>query len=567
VIGFAQIDGPANSGHRRDQPSGSVTNALTGQVLFAKGIASSDDLGAIAKATRRNFWTGPCLLVGGKHPAGARVAFGRQSARPREGRRRTKGIVAMTQPDARGGVRRVVADGGSALLLCMERRSAKPASFAFMALGRGGPAHPVTGGLFLSNDPTGRGPGCAQTPVRKRGAGRAMHRPGTPTAAGALGDSVDRADSAVTMARVGQWFLRGPLQRLDSTGGRGHTVRNREQSAGRPPRAGRVTRLRGHVLVAVGSCVVVVALGLYGAISTSSGRVLAAAVGASVAGIGSSIFGAGVSLYRRARQLEARSASGVLAESNAAPVLYLRSFVEDVAAARRLQHSSYSQEEQMVAVLARIGPVVGIGRPGEELPELGAARDYVSDDEWKAWVLSTMRRAALVVFRAGDTEGFWWEVATAFRELPRQRIAFLIPQDANAYQSFRSGIASCLDPELPTTLPPVKWFVRDTAYGITEIWGMLYFDEHGRVRLRQVRGLDSVADALIRSYSRRHSVHFEKLFKPLLRREGVGRPRPTVLGAILVTLTFWMIVPMYALARRTSKLPPADQSVEEMLES
>ena len=30
-----------------------MTNAATGQVLFAKGIASSHDLGAIAKATMR----------------------------------------------------------------------------------------------------------------------------------------------------------------------------------------------------------------------------------------------------------------------------------------------------------------------------------------------------------------------------------------------------------------------------------------------------------------------------------------------------------------------------------
>ncbi len=54
VIVLARNRRPANWRHCRDRRAAAVTNAATGQVLFAKGIASSDDLGAIATATRRS---------------------------------------------------------------------------------------------------------------------------------------------------------------------------------------------------------------------------------------------------------------------------------------------------------------------------------------------------------------------------------------------------------------------------------------------------------------------------------------------------------------------------------
>ncbi len=53
VIVLARNRRPANWRHCRDRRAAAVTNAATGQVLFAKGIASSDDLGAIATATAR----------------------------------------------------------------------------------------------------------------------------------------------------------------------------------------------------------------------------------------------------------------------------------------------------------------------------------------------------------------------------------------------------------------------------------------------------------------------------------------------------------------------------------
>jgi TM2 domain-containing membrane protein YozV len=76
----------------------------------------------------------------------------------------------------------------------------------------------------------------------------------------------------------------------------------------------------------------------------------------------------------------------------------------------------------MAFILERVGPVIAIGKPGEKLPQLGAARLYVSDDEWRAVVGKLMNDAALVVIRAGETANLWWEVQEALTHLSRERV-------------------------------------------------------------------------------------------------------------------------------------------------
>jgi hypothetical protein len=108
------------------------------------------------------------------------------------------------------------------------------------------------------------------------------------------------------------------------------------------------------------------------------------------------------------------------------PVLYLRPFAMDgsysrnevlellakvsplSAVSRRL-----SYEEQLVETAKCVGPVVAVGRPGEELPELGAARMYLPDQIWQSTVRDVMSKARLVILRIGDTPGVIWEFTTA----------------------------------------------------------------------------------------------------------------------------------------------------------
>ncbi len=100
-------------------------------------------------------------------------------------------------------------------------------------------------------------------------------------------------------------------------------------------------------------------------------------------------------LWRRSRQYGALGADEAMARDPRPPVLYLRSFADDGDATLAPGRSAlvrYGQqilapvtpEQEMADILADVGPVVAIGKPGEPLPELGAARLYVADADWQA---------------------------------------------------------------------------------------------------------------------------------------------------------------------------------------
>ena len=120
------------------------------------------------------------------------------------------------------------------------------------------------------------------------------------------------------------------------------------------------------------------------------------------------------------RKHRAESVRDVLARDTRPPVLYLRSFLDDgrgrdisiwrqlTDALRSLVNKTF---EQRLALYAEpVGPFVAIGRPGEELPELGAARMYVSNQDWQSVATDLMERSQLVVLQVGETRGLQWEL-------------------------------------------------------------------------------------------------------------------------------------------------------------
>ena len=76
--------------------------------------------------------------------------------------------------------------------------------------------------------------------------------------------------------------------------------------------------------------------------------------------------------------------------------------------------------------MARVGPVVAIGKPGERLPQLGAARLYVDDDHWQETIDALMTRSALVVVRAGNTPNLWWEIERAMTNQRPDRVVIVV---------------------------------------------------------------------------------------------------------------------------------------------
>ena len=100
------------------------------------------------------------------------------------------------------------------------------------------------------------------------------------------------------------------------------------------------------------------------------------------------------------------------------PVLLLRSFGDDASLpVSRPQKSPVGNlmfrrrlEQGIAGALKTFGPLIAIGKPGEPLPEIGAARAYLDDNEWQPAVLRWIEQALFIVMMAGATTWITWEL-------------------------------------------------------------------------------------------------------------------------------------------------------------
>ena len=146
---------------------------------------------------------------------------------------------------------------------------------------------------------------------------------------------------------------------------------------------------------------------------------------------------AGVLLVRSGWKYDALSAEQLLAIDPRPPIVYLRSFEIDdriliatagfwgKAMSWLVYTTAVSPEQELAMVLDRVGPVIAIGKPGEPVPELGAARLYVGDADWKAKVEEMLDRSRLVIIRAGTTPNLWWEIEQTMARVPHRQILFV----------------------------------------------------------------------------------------------------------------------------------------------
>jgi hypothetical protein len=200
-------------------------------------------------------------------------------------------------------------------------------------------------------------------------------------------------------------------------------------------------------------------------------------------------------LYARSRRCLALSAQDVLAHDSRLPVVYLRSFKDDGKNVKtwkdrlplwRVLHpiklwgaflnafDTRTEEEVLAEVLRQIGPVVGIGRPGEKLPQLGAARVYVDNDRWQQTVHDFLSQAGLVVLRLGKTPGFFWEVEQSAGKLHPARLILLVPLSHRKYDEFCATAAR----HFPKGLPPYNcslWRRTIGANLLGNLKAMIYF--------------------------------------------------------------------------------------------
>ncbi len=151
-----------------------------------------------------------------------------------------------------------------------------------------------------------------------------------------------------------------------------------------------------------------------------------------------------VHLFAYARRLRAPGAVEVVRTDGRAPVLLLRAFQDDRAEvenapplldwrrvwARVGWSRAQSFEELIGGLFDRCGPVVAIGRPGEPVPPLGAARFWIGDEHWQSAVrqlLASGQRIVMLMGRLDGRAGLTWEAQQVFALPHPQKLVLLMP--------------------------------------------------------------------------------------------------------------------------------------------
>ena len=271
----------------------------------------------------------------------------------------------------------------------------------------------------------------------------------------------------------------------------------------------------------------------------------------------------GSALIIRVRKLAAVDAAALMEEDTRAPVLYLRSFGDDGEGV--MGHTSRAQgflaptvEEKLAAAMRHVGPFVAIGRPGETLPELGAARMYVSDDHWQDEIVALMERAQIVLLRIGDTPGFWWEVQQVMERVEMARVVFFFPPGTgHLYPRFRQMAGEQIDALLPENIGAAQFLYLDGG-------GTPHFVEP---RFSGVNRLgNSAVDAM-----------YLTAFRPVFERIGLKPPKPPfplvyklVIGLAILGITAGLLS-IYATSEASksralqakSQLHAVEQAIEQ----
>jgi hypothetical protein len=94
-------------------------------------------------------------------------------------------------------------------------------------------------------------------------------------------------------------------------------------------------------------------------------------------------------------------------------ILYLRSFNDDglgKSSPDTRSNMLISTFEQNISSELKNNFFVTIGRPGEDLPQLGAHRFYINDEDWKKQVSNLIKKSKLIIIKPSKTLGIKWEL-------------------------------------------------------------------------------------------------------------------------------------------------------------
>lgn len=130
-------------------------------------------------------------------------------------------------------------------------------------------------------------------------------------------------------------------------------------------------------------------------------------------------------------------------------------------------------DEQMLfaEAISAIGPYIALGRAGETFQDmdLGAAKIYVSNDQWQHSVRQWLFRCSAVVLEAADSESLGWEIEQVIRMIPPTNILIICPYRCKEYDEFTHAYGKLFPSRLPTQRPRSRLLTFDKTWHPVEL--------------------------------------------------------------------------------------------------
>ncbi len=198
-------------------------------------------------------------------------------------------------------------------------------------------------------------------------------------------------------------------------------------------------------------------------------------------------------LLTRARRVMAPSAEEAVRNDGRPPILFLRSFKDDTIklnqhqmlfGLRQVQPIRF--EEALGAMVGDYGPFLAVGEPHEGLPQLGAARAYLSNEDWQAAVLAWIGKSRMISMLCGPTRWVHWEMQNIVAAGRLDCLLLFMPPGRTASGQIARRRLERWD-NIVKSLDATAWGAAMRDLSIDEVL-LIQFIDGGRLRVFQSRG-------------------------------------------------------------------------------
>jgi hypothetical protein len=254
----------------------------------------------------------------------------------------------------------------------------------------------------------------------------------------------------------------------------------------------------------------------------------------------------GLALLLKSRHYFQISADTLLSVDQRKPIILLRSFDDDehVQFKRSAwQLLDFSLETRLQNHFQQYGPFVAIESTAESLPQIGAARAKLRDDEWQNVVLDWIARSSLILMLAGKTQGVSWELAQVADKQCVDKLIILLPTNRSFLRSRRRAESTARLDHVKTSLLQSPWTDALNTISDAQSVRAITFTKGGGLVVIRANDFSREAYHLATLAAHEGTSPTEADSGPVAKTMApTRRPRASVIGALLGLL---LLVPFY----------------------